>query len=166
MGEGCARCTAPLPSRALRPLARSPGPSDELLPASFLPRALHVLRLGGRVVCRTRPDAMPGFAALSQRVRPGRLTEFVWDRLIQWARYLVLLSGLLLTLPAVVSVGPAPRAPLPEPALFFNRRGAPARAASAAGGMILGEVVDMVQGEVVDSGADAPDGATNSGTAA
>ena len=90
----------------------------------------------------------------------------MWDRLIQWARYLVLLSGLLLTLPAVVSVGPAPRAPLPEPALFFNRRGAPARAASAAGGMILGEVVDMVQGEVVDSGADAPDEATNSGTAA
>ena len=32
---------------------------------------------------------MLGFVAVSRRVSPGRLTECAWDRLIQWARYLV-----------------------------------------------------------------------------
>ena len=75
----------PLPPAALQPLARGPEHDDALLPASFLLRALLVLRLGGQAACRTRPGAMLGFAALSRRLGPGRLTDFVWERLIQWA---------------------------------------------------------------------------------
>ena len=72
-------------ARALQPLARGPEHDDALLPASFLLRALLVLRLGGQAACRTRPGAMLGFAALSRRLSPGRPTDFVWERLIQWA---------------------------------------------------------------------------------
>ena len=95
--------TVPPPATALRSLARGPGPGGAFLPASFLPRALSMLRLGGRVVCRTRPGAMLAFAALSQHVHPGRLTEYAWARLIGWAWYLVHTFGLQLTMRAAVA---------------------------------------------------------------
>ena len=131
----------------MRPLAREPGPGGALLPASVLPRALLVLRLGGWVVCRTRPGAMLAFAALSQHVRPGRLTEYAWARPLEWARYLVHTSDIKLAVhKAVTSMGPSARAPQPESALLFRRSGAPARAAPAVGG-------GVVQGGAAGSGA-------------
>ena len=58
---------------------------------------------------------MLGFVALSQRERPGELTEYALDRLIQWAQYLVHMSDIQIAMRAdAVPVGPATRAPWPE----------------------------------------------------
>ena len=57
------------------------------MPKSILPRAHSSLGLRGRVVCQARPGAVLGFVAISRRVSPGRLTEYAWDTLIQWAMY-------------------------------------------------------------------------------
>mmetsp|Transcript_4066 Transcript_4066/g.9678 ORF Transcript_4066/g.9678 Transcript_4066/m.9678 type:complete len:95 (-) Transcript_4066:152-436(-) len=58
------------------------------MPEAALPRARSTLGLGSLVVYHARPEAMLGFVTISRRVSPGRLTEYAWDRLIQWARYL------------------------------------------------------------------------------
>ena len=59
------------------------------MPETTLPRARRILGLGGWSFCHARPSSMLGFVAISRRVSPGRLTEYAWGRLIQWARYLV-----------------------------------------------------------------------------
>ena len=56
-------------------------------------RARRTLGLGGWGLCHARPEATLGFVASSRRVSPGSLTEYAWDRLIQWARYLVNTKG-------------------------------------------------------------------------
>ena len=92
-------CIVPLPPAALRQLVEhGPGLEDALMPESALPRARSILGLGGWVVCHARPGAMMDFVAISRRVSPGRLTEYAWDRLIQWARYLVNTKGPQLTM--------------------------------------------------------------------
>ena len=84
-----AHCIVPLPPAALRQLEHGPGHENALVPDSVLPRARSILGLGGWVVCHARPNAMSGFVAVSRRVSPGKLTEYAWDRPIQWARYLI-----------------------------------------------------------------------------
>ena len=88
----------PLPSTALRELERGPRPKNALMPDSILSRARSILGLGGWVVCHARPNAMPGFVAVSRRVSSGRLTQYAWGRLVQWTRYLVNTKELLLTM--------------------------------------------------------------------
>ena len=68
------------------------------MPDSILPRARSTLGLGGWIVCHARPGGMLGFVAISRKVGPGRLTKYAWNRLVQWARYLVGTKGLLLTM--------------------------------------------------------------------
>ena len=84
-----AHCTAPLSPAALRQLEYGPGPDNALMAETTLLRARSILGLGGWVVCHARPGAVLGFVAISLRVSPGRLTEYAWDRPVQWARYLV-----------------------------------------------------------------------------
>ena len=111
---GRVRRNAVLPPAALRLLAQGPRPGSVLPPASLLPRALGVLRLGGFIAHRARPGAMLGFAALSQRVRPEEMGEYVRLRPIQCAQYLVHTSDIQLTaLAGAVPAVPAARAPAP-----------------------------------------------------
>ena len=70
---------------ALRQLEAGPGPGNALLPDSALPWTRSTLGLGGWVVGHARPDVLLGYAALTRRVSPGRLTQNAWDR--QWAIY-------------------------------------------------------------------------------
>ena len=49
-------------------------------------------------MCHARPGAVLGFVATLRRVSPGRLTEYAWDRPIQWARYLVSTKEIHLTM--------------------------------------------------------------------
>ena len=42
--------------------------------------------------------AMLGFVAASRRVSSGRLTQYAWGRLVQWARYLVNTKELVITM--------------------------------------------------------------------
>ena len=88
VGAG-AQCTTPLPEKALSLLELGAGPGNQLLPDSVLLRARSNLGLAGWVVCQARPDAMLTFVAIARRVSPGRLTEYAWDRLVQWGTYLV-----------------------------------------------------------------------------
>ena len=67
-------------------MEHGPGPENALVPDSALLRACSILGLGGWVVCHASSSAMLGFVEVSHRVSPGRLTEYAWDRPIQWAR--------------------------------------------------------------------------------
>ena len=149
-GEGPgARCAMPLPPAALRELERGPGPANALMPNSILPRARSILGLGGWVVCHAHPDAMLGFVAVSRRVSSGRLTQYAWDRLVPWARYLVNTKELLLTLrkcPAMADAafisdssllnGPAPGSSYGGACMQFAK-GDPAVAETVMSGAIL-----------------------------
>ena len=75
VGSG-SRCTTPLPEVALRQLKDGPGPGNELLPDSALPRARSILGLGGWVVGNARPDGLLGYAALTHRTSRGRLAQY------------------------------------------------------------------------------------------
>mmetsp|Transcript_4068 Transcript_4068/g.9683 ORF Transcript_4068/g.9683 Transcript_4068/m.9683 type:complete len:381 (-) Transcript_4068:53-1195(-) len=97
-GGGGAHCAVPLPPAALRQLENGPGPDNARMPESVLSRARSILGLGGWIFCHARPGAMLGFVAIPRRVSPGRLTEYAWGRLIQWARYLVNTKELQLTM--------------------------------------------------------------------
>ena len=93
-----AQCTSPLPDKALSLLELGAGPGNRLLPESALPRARSILGLAGWIVCHARPDAMLAFVAIARRVSPGRLTEYAWDRLVQWGTYLVKTRDVHLTM--------------------------------------------------------------------
>ena len=84
------RSDAALPTWT-RPPATSSG-------SSILPRARRTPGLGDPGSSHVRPDAMPVPVAISRRVSPGRLTEYAWDRPIQWARYLVNTKDIRLTM--------------------------------------------------------------------
>ena len=88
LGSG-SRCTTPLLEGALRQLGDGSGLGNELLPDSFLPRARNFLGLGGWVVGHARPGGLLGYVALTRRITPGQLTQYEWDRVVQWATYLV-----------------------------------------------------------------------------
>jgi len=93
-----AQCASPLPDKALSLLEMGAGPGNKLLPEAALPRARSILGLAGWIVCHARPDAMLAFVAIARRVSPGRLTEYAWDRLVQWGSYLVKTRDVHLTM--------------------------------------------------------------------
>ena len=78
-------CTTQFPKGTMRQLEAGPGPGNAPLPESALPRACSTLGLGGKIVGHARPGVLLGYAALTRRVSPGRLTQNAWDR--QWAIY-------------------------------------------------------------------------------
>ena len=49
-------------------------------------------------LCHEHLGAMMGYVAISRRLSPGQLTEYAWDKLIQWARFLVNTKDLQLTM--------------------------------------------------------------------
>ena len=69
-----------------------------MMPKAILPRARSIVGLGGWVVYYVRSFAMLRFVAISWRVGPGRLTEHVRDKPVQWARYLVNTIDIQLTM--------------------------------------------------------------------
>ena len=83
-----AQCASPLPPSALRRLEGGVGSDNTLMPESAFPRARRTLGLAGWAVYQAKPDAVLAFVAISRRVSPGRLAEYAWGRLIQWATYL------------------------------------------------------------------------------
>ena len=86
-----------------------------------LPRARRILGLAGLVVCHVRPGAVLAFVVISRREIPGRFTEHAWNRLIQWATYLVKTSDVHLAMreatagtgAACFSESPALNGPIP-----------------------------------------------------
>ena len=75
------------------------------------------------------PDAMLGLVVVSRRVSPGRLTKYAWDRLIQWARYLVNTKDIHLERFGAwcARVTCAARASLPADRTHISERHAPLR---------------------------------------
>ena len=115
VGSGSRR-TTPHPEGALRQLEAGPGPGNELLPDTALPRARTILGQGGLVVGRAAPGGLLGYAALARRTSLGRLTQYAWGRIVQWATYLVKVKDLKPT---------TRRAPPGAQAAFFSDLSAP-----------------------------------------
>ena len=81
-------CATPLPENGLRQLQEGPSDGNPLMPTDLLPRARSIVGLGGWIVCHVRPDAFLAFVAVSQNLA-SNFTRHAWERILQWAHYLV-----------------------------------------------------------------------------